>query len=460
MSKIQLKKLKLWINSGHLRTVQLKKQMLSMFILNGFQIALNLALVPLLLRYLGDVKYGIWITLSSVITWVTFFDIGLGNGLRNKFAESVALKDYKKARIYVSTTYALMTIIMFVVFIIFLIVYNFVDWGIIFNVPKNEIKDFSKLVFWIFTFFLIQFVVKLVGALYSASQKTSRNSVINLVSGIISFIVVFILYKSAYNSLLFFGIAYSIIPIIVYIIFSLKSFNDEYIDFSPSWSHVRWKYSKDLFGLGFKYFIIQISIIIIAQTDLMIITQVLGPENVTPFSITQKYFSISYMVFGIAMAPLWSAYTEAHILNDYNWMRRIIKKQLKIIPYIIFGLILMALLFKPILKIWIGKSFDVIGNEFILLFVIQAFFVVWNNIFGMVLNGLSKVRLNTILVLISAIINIPLSILFAKHYAMGINGVVLGTLVSGVLVFIINPIQVYYFIFSNKKSPLLTKIFS
>ena len=56
--------------------------------------AIGLVLVPLTINYLNPTKYGIWITLSSVIGWFSFFDIGLGNGLRNRFAEAIANNDH------------------------------------------------------------------------------------------------------------------------------------------------------------------------------------------------------------------------------------------------------------------------------------------------------------------------------------------------------------------------------
>jgi O-antigen/teichoic acid export membrane protein len=55
----------------------------SSFVIKGASILLSLLLVPLTLDYLNPYEYGIWLTLSSVLMWINYFDIGLGNGLRN-----------------------------------------------------------------------------------------------------------------------------------------------------------------------------------------------------------------------------------------------------------------------------------------------------------------------------------------------------------------------------------------
>lgn len=83
----------------------------SSFVIKGASILLSLLLVPITLDYLNPYEYGIWLTLSSVLMWINYFDIGLGNGLRNKLSEALAVGDDNLARIYVSTSLALSTIL-------------------------------------------------------------------------------------------------------------------------------------------------------------------------------------------------------------------------------------------------------------------------------------------------------------------------------------------------------------
>ncbi|HOP12476.1 MAG TPA: LPS biosynthesis flippase, partial [Lentimicrobium sp.] len=90
-------------NSGHSRSVKARKNILASFFIKGVSIIVGFIFVPLLIGYLGEVEYGIWITMSSILAWVNYFDIGLGNGLRNRFAESLAKGEHQMARIYVST---------------------------------------------------------------------------------------------------------------------------------------------------------------------------------------------------------------------------------------------------------------------------------------------------------------------------------------------------------------------
>jgi O-antigen/teichoic acid export membrane protein len=89
---------------------------------------------------------------------------------------------------------------------------------------------------------------------------------------------------------------------------SLWFYNHEYRKYAPSFRYVKFSYARDLMSLGFKFFFIQIASIVIYQTSNIIIAQLFGPEQVTPFNIAYKYFNVISMGFGIIVMPFWSAF--------------------------------------------------------------------------------------------------------------------------------------------------------
>jgi len=99
--------------------------------------------VPLTINYVNPTRYGIWLTLSSIVAWFSFFDIGLTQGLRNKFAESKATGNDELSQIYVSTTYAILTIVFLFVWITFLFVNNYLDWSKLLNISQVYQKMFQ-----------------------------------------------------------------------------------------------------------------------------------------------------------------------------------------------------------------------------------------------------------------------------------------------------------------------------
>jgi O-antigen/teichoic acid export membrane protein len=165
--------------AGHERTNRAKKNIAASFAIKGINIAVGLVLVPLTIKYLSPTKYGIWITLTSLVGWFGFFDIGLGNGLRNRFAEAIARGNQTLAKTYVSTTYAILIIIISIVLILFYIVNIYIDWTIILNTGNDSVlkKELSYLAIVVFTSFGMTFVLNLISVILSADQQPAKSAV-------------------------------------------------------------------------------------------------------------------------------------------------------------------------------------------------------------------------------------------------------------------------------------------
>lgn len=431
-----------FFTKGHQRTLQAKKNIAVSFGLKGFSILVSFLLVPLTLNYLNPTKYGIWLTLSSIIGWFGFFDIGLGNGLRNKLAEAFAQKDYKKAEIYVSTTYAILTLIIGIVYLFFLIINNFIDWSAILNTTPELAKELNWIALITFTFFSLRFILKIIGVILTADQLPAYNNIFDFAGNLISLIVIYIISKFSFGSLLYISIAYSAAPALVMIIASFYFFKGKYKSLKPKIKSVDFKYFNSLAGLGFKFFILQLATLVIFTTDNMIITQVLGPAEVTPYNIAFKYFSIPTMIFTIILTPYWSAFTDAYIKKDMVWIKNVIKKLSVIWIFITVGVLFMITIAKQIYLLWIGDKVYIPLTLSILMGV-YAILSTWNNIFAFFINGTGKIKLQMYYAVFAMIINIPASIFFAKNMGLGSSGVILGTCTSLIIGTIFSPIQTF-----------------
>lgn len=412
---------------GHERSIKAKKNIIALFLVKGFSAAINLALVPLTLSLLGDYKYGVWITLFITLSWIQVFDIGIGNGLRNKFAEAMAKENFKEAQEYVSTAYVVMGCISLLLILLFIPPWFLINWSYIFNVRTELSQEITLLVGIAFTLTAIQFSLKLVTTLLIANHKPAWASFIFTVSNAI-ILLLFLLFKTEINdNLVAVGFLYLSVPLVILIISSLIIFTRNFKAVRPRLRSFDPKKIKDLFNLGIQFFVIQIAVLVIFQTDSLIISHTLSPEEVTPYNILFQYFGIVTMIAGIVLTPFWSAFTEAHAKGDYSWIRKIIFNQLKgLIP--MSALILAMLFLAPwVIPLWLGKE---INLPIILLggMAIYALILVWNNIFSFFLNGISKTKLQMITSIVGTLINIPLSIYFANLF--GVGGVIMATIIS------------------------------
>lgn len=435
------------MNRGHERSANIKKNIFYSFLIKGGSIVVSFVLVPLTIDYLGTSDYGIWLTLSSVVAWFGFFDIGLGNGLRNKFAESLALGKKELARSYVSTTYFGLTAIFGIVWLIFFVISYFVDWHAIFNTPADQSDNLHALVVFVFSFFIIRFVLKLLAVIITADQRPAISNTFDPISNVISLIVIYILTITTKGSLMYLGMAVTASPVFVLIFASFIFYSRDYKEYRPSLLHVKMSQFKELTGLGFQFFIIQIAVVIIFSTDNMIITQLLGPKEVAPYNIAYKYFNSITMAFAIIMNPLWSAYTQAYTVNDISWIRNITRKLIWIWILIFLTVSFMVLISGTVYTLWIKDRVEI---PFVITLFMGIFILIstWNNVYIYFINGTGKIRLQLYSSVISATANIPLSIYFARVMGLGSAGVIVATCVCLFPGTILAPIQ--YFKIINK----------
>lgn len=411
------------------------------FVIKGVSLVTGFVMVPVTLNYLGTQDYGIWLTLSSVIAWISFFDVGFGNGLRNKLAEAIALNDKTLARTYVSTAYAGLTGLVLLLMLIALAVNTFIDWNSLLIAPAERTYDLNALAVILILLISLRMILKLVSVILIADRRTALGSIFEPLAGILSLTAILILSNyTSQASLDNFILIVSVIPVIVYMIATIIIFKGEYAWLKPDIKLVKREYLGKLTNLGVKFFIIQIAVLVIFSTDNLIITRISGSAAVAQYNIAYKYFSIATMVFTIIMTPMWSSYTQAYTLNNKDWIRKANKRIIFIWMTISVMVILMLVGSQKFYTLWIG---DKISIPLLLSILMGVFALIstWNNIFVYFINSTGKITFQLYTSVIAAIVNIPLSIYLAKDFELGPAGVILATCICLFPGVILGPLQ-------------------
>lgn len=405
------------------------------------------------IHYVNTATYGIWLTLSSIVAWISFFDIGLNNGLRNRFAEAKAKNNLPLAQSLVSTTYAILALIFVPLLIIFLIANQWINWGRILNAPIEMQAQLPMIASIVVGYFCIKFILSTINVILLADQKPAAAAIRGLTEQIVTLLIIFILTKFTNGSLINLTLALCVAPLLVVLYFNIALFHKKYSEFKPTLSLVDFRLSKDLFGLGFKFFIIQIAGIIQFQTANFIIIQNYGPEEVTNYNIAYKYFGILMMSMGIIASPLWSAVTDAYTRKEYGWILAVSKKYLKVGLLLVLVGIFMLIGANKIYDLWIGKG--EVQISFSLSFWVFLYSIV--NIFGSIyvgiLNGIGALKIQFIASLFSPILFILLVVLFIRGLDLGISSVLIAAVLANFNAFILAPIQ-FNKIFKQQKQKL------
>jgi len=413
------------------RSLRAYKNVSVSFFTRGASLAITFLMVPIALEYVGNAKYGIWLTISSVTAWLSYFDIGLGNGLRNKLAEALAKGKNNLARIYISSAFSLITGISLFLFLTFLTLSNFPDWTRILNTTILNSGELREIVVIVVLFFCIGFSLKTLNSILEALQLYAIKDLIGLGSQTITLLGIILLVNFTEGSLLNLCLVYGSQAFTGLFLASIILYNTKLSHLKPSIRLVDLKIAIPLLTLGGWFFLNQILYLIQTQTSLILVAQLYGPEDVTEFNLTKNYMAMSSMLFVMTLAPFLSAFTEAYTKKDYAWVGGTMRKLLKILSIAVVVVFFMALVYRHVFLIWVdGKVMPDV--ELIIAFTFLVVFQMVSAIFTLFLNAIGKVRLQFYTLLVSALAFIPL-VLFFNRLGFGLSSLVIPGIFTGML---------------------------
>lgn len=427
-----------FINRGEGRSVQLKKNILISFLVKGLSVISNFLIVPITIGYVDQVRYGIWVTLTSIITWFAFFDFGMGNGLRNKLTTALANENYNKAQKYVSTTYAVLTIISLCFFILFCALNSNINWNDILNIPLSVDENIRLVMLMVMGTFCLQFTLQLINTILRSIQEPAKAELITFIGQLMTLLALLVIKNTVTGSLSILVLVLNLAPVAVLFVASLLLFNGKLRSIAPSFKKIDFSHAKSIMNVGGVFFFIQIGSLVLHQTDNVIITRILGPEAVTKFNVAYKLYSVIITTFLIIATPYWSAFTDAYAKKDYQWITRsmqLLRRIWTLTSFVIIPsfFILANYLFKILFpNVYINLSLSISMAAYVICFT------------GLSLNcyllyATGKLRVLLILYLIVMVANIPLGVAMGMRW--GIEGVIIANITFFIIMSVVLWIQ-------------------
>lgn len=434
----------IFAKSNNERSQQTKVNILKMLFLKGGNILIGFMLVPMTINYVDSETYGIWLTISSMVAWISFFDIGINNGLKNKLTEALAKNDIEMAKAYVSTTYAILSAIFIPLMVVLIAAAPLINWQSLLNINTVDASTLLYSVCIVLGYFCINFILSTINVVLLADQKPADVSLRSFLQQILSLVVIYGMTKLIPGSLPNLCIALCLCPLALTLIFNLTLFRSRYKEIAPSVSAIDFSLSPGLLKLGVQFFIIQIAAIVQYQMINFFIIHYFGATEVTAYNIAYKYFNVTYMVWGILTTPIWAAVTDAITKQDYKWIANTTKKYLMLLSLFVAGSFILLLISPFAYNLWIGDSVQIPYNLSAWVMIYNIVFM-FGSIFVNILNGASILRVQTISSLISPIVFIGASMLLIQ-LGFGVISIIIAAIVSNFYGLVLAPLQYIKFI--------------
>lgn len=422
------------------------KNILFSLSIKGISVIISFAMIPLLVKTLTPVTYGIWLTLISLVNILNFSDVGLGNGLKNLLTEAIAKNNEKVVNELITTAYIIITLICISLFAVFNLANNFLQWDQILNAPFEMRAELNRLVLVVVFFFCLQLILKMIVSIFYAYQQSSVPDLINLLGQALSYVGVVCVAHFGTTTLLTYGVIISGMPVFVLIFTTLFVFKTKYLPITFSFRYFNKSYLRDLCTLGGKFFLIQITAYLLYQSNNMIISHTVGNLDVTIYNIAYKYGGATQLIFMIILSPLWAASTDAFVKKDFYWIRNTVGILNKIWLFLVLIGIVQIILSGKIYLLWIGQEVQ-IGWTVTALCILYFILSMKAGIYCYIINGSGKIFMQFVLYIIQVLIHIPLAIYLGK--LIGIQGV----LISMCIIMLMNVVWMrkQYYLLVNQK---------
>jgi O-antigen/teichoic acid export membrane protein len=358
----------------------------SSFVTKSVTVTTGLISVTLTVHYLGAERYGLWATISSVVSLMSFADLGLGNGLLNAISKADGTGDLHEAVKSTTNAFIMLSSIALLFSVFFFSFYPIIPWGELFNVRSEAaIDECGPTMAILFLVFIINLPLGVVERIQIGFQEGYKNQLWTSVGATLSLIGVIITIFSK-GGLQWLSLAISGGPLISNLVNGYFLFARYRPELSPKLRYFDFHACKSLFKVGSSFFMLQLFTIVGNSFDNLIIAHSLGASHVATYSITKKLFGL-VQLFQFFIQPLWPAFGEAIARKDFHWARLTLYRALAFgllsSAFFSFALLICG---KFIICIWVGNEL-VPDFSLLLAFSIWAIFVNYGSIMSVFLNS-------------------------------------------------------------------------
>lgn len=387
------------------------------------------AATPFIVRGLGSTSYGILVTVTMISSVLSFSDLGVGSGLVSRLATARSTGSMSDQRALVASSIAILlcsgamvgTVLLFLTFAL--------PVEQLFGGSAADMAEVRASLRSYVVLFAIGVPTALGSRVLTAMQRGGKvgtwTGAIAVVSSIATATA-----ATLGGGLLLVTIL-SVIPAVVLgLVQTGWVLLREYPELMPRVSDLNWGRTVSLSRSSGGFLVLQLAIALSFQTDIFVVSALLGPADAARYSLSMRLFGLVTMAATLVSTQFWAATADALARGDLSWVRRYhLRLTILSTALAAAGSTLLIVVGQPFMGWWATESLV----PPLSLLIVMGLWTTWLCAFyptAMLLNGAQALKVQVFTAIAMAMVNLPLSLFLTPH--LGIIGPVVGSLLASI----------------------------
>ncbi len=371
--------------------------------------------------HVGEMDYGIYLFVVAITGYFGILDLGIGHSLVKFVAEYHAKDDKEKLNEVINTTFFIFFFVGLVGAVILLLIGKFL---LGYLVDDEIYLKAQAILYLIGVTFIFSLALSSLKGVLGGLQRYDILALITFIMTLVNLSVTVLVLTWGGNifDLVFYTTMTGLFGFVITAFFIQRLL--PYV--SISFSYVRKGMVKVLMDLSMSVFLLSIFIMIIYQTDRIVIGLFVDVALITFYQAAWKLYGIPSNMPSISLYAVLPAASELQATENLQALKRLFLRATKYVLALCLALAVpVMLLSKEMLTIWMGNDYAQY-HIIVQILVIVLFFDFNNYLATQILIGMNKIKKFVKYYAIVAVLNLGLS-LFLVQQGYGLKGVALGT---------------------------------
>ena len=377
----------------------------------------GLALIPLLLQYLGSTQFGIWATCHSMLAIMAYADLGIGNGLLNAIASANARRDDRAATAMLSSALAMLCAIASVAAALALLAWHFLPlptW--LSRMQDGRPSDAAAGLAVFVAYSIVALPLSCGDRLAAAFQEGFASNLFRALAALASLFFTYLAIRRNCSFPVICAATLLSSALALGGTFAWQLRSRPWL--CPRLSLVTREMALRLGGSGTGFFLVQLVALVGFNLDTMIVARYLGAAEVATFTVVSRLFTVVTVVVSAIVMPLWPAYADAKATHDTDWLKKTFSRSLTLAASLSFvASAILAACGPWLISIWVG---DRAAPDRPLIYIFAAWTCVLSigMAFSTFLNGMHWLRFQLLLGAAFAFVSLVGKCYFAMRGSM------------------------------------------